>query len=151
MVKLGFVPKIFAQFWTQNCWEWPNCSACKLSRSTNLDTPDPWFSADFSGAVFTFEHFQKITHIQQMWFSLHEWNNSFTHAFLVTNDISVADLGEIFAIIIFSKQTKKCHKQRFGDSSRFTPNPCWLMLLLVLRKNSVNQFSCERFFFHSRC
>ena len=30
--------------------------------------------------------------IQLMQFSLHKWRNSFTHAFLVTNDLSAADL-----------------------------------------------------------
>ena len=30
--------------------------------------------------------------IQLMWFSVHNWRNSFTHVFLVINDLSAADL-----------------------------------------------------------
>ena len=49
--------------------------------------------ADFSGAVFTCAHFQKNNpNIQLMQFSLHKLRNSFTHALLVTNDLSAADL-----------------------------------------------------------
>ena len=48
---------------------------------------------DFSSAVFTCMHFQKIAkNVRLMRFSLHRWRNSFTHAFLVTNDLSAADL-----------------------------------------------------------
>ena len=43
--------------------------------------------ADFSGAGFT------CANIQLMQFLLHKRRNSFTHAFLVTNDLSAADLA----------------------------------------------------------
>ena len=48
---------------------------------------------DFSGAVFTCTHFQRNSpNIQLMLLSLHKQRNSFTHAFLVTNDLSAANL-----------------------------------------------------------
>ena len=49
--------------------------------------------ADFSGAVFTCAHFQKVAQISSLC-DLHyiSQGNSFTHAFLVTNDLSAADL-----------------------------------------------------------
>ena len=47
--------------------------------------------------------------IQLMRFSLHKWRNSFTHAFLVTNDLIVAELNHaVFA------RPKKPHELRTG-------------------------------------
>ena len=48
-------------------------------------------SCGFQWCVF--HSFSKNSlNIQLMWFSLHKWRNSFTHAFWVTNDLSAADL-----------------------------------------------------------
>ena len=40
--------------------------------------------ADFSGAIFTYTHFQRIAQISK---------NSFTHVFFITIDLSAADLA----------------------------------------------------------
>ena len=48
---------------------------------------------DFSGLVFTCGHFQKIVQTSSLCnFHYISERNSFTHAFLVTNDFSTADL-----------------------------------------------------------
>ena len=60
-------------------------------------------SPDFKGAFFNHGHFQKITRIFSLCpFSLHNWRNFFTHACLVTNNLSAAD----FVHIDFSQTLK---------------------------------------------
>ena len=55
-------------------------------------TPSPWL--EISVVCFSLVCiFKKYSpNIQLMWFSLHKWRNSFTHVFLVTDDLSGADL-----------------------------------------------------------
>ena len=57
---------------------------------------DHWLTSNLSwGSVlwFSLVHISKSSqYIRLMPFSLHNWMNSFTHAFLVTNDFSAADL-----------------------------------------------------------
>ena len=55
-----------------------------------LSTLGPWLG--FQSRCF---HFCAFSNIQVMQFSLHKLKNSFSHAFLVTNDFSVADLVHV--------------------------------------------------------
>ena len=49
--------------------------------------------ADFSGAFFTHAHFQKIAQTSSLCdFHYISEENTFTHAFLVSNDLSAVDL-----------------------------------------------------------
>ena len=92
---------------TKSCFSWKKIGVytqCNIWVYTGSLAP-----ADFSGAVSNLCAFSRNSpNIQLIWFWLLKWRNSFTHAFLVTNECCR------FGSCEFLLDLKKCTSQGLG-------------------------------------